>query len=72
MVIDSMIGYPLFFGICFWEFPVMLAYKMVNTLDSMVGYKNERYLSINLFVPLHILMIWRNYIIVYCLLLFGF
>lgn len=23
--------------------PVMLAYKMVNTLDSMIGYKNERY-----------------------------
>ena len=23
----------------------MLAYKMVNTLDSMVGYKNERYLQ---------------------------
>ena len=24
--------------------PLALAYKMVNTLDSMVGYKNERYL----------------------------
>lgn len=24
-------------------FPAMLAYKMVNTLDSMVGYKNDRY-----------------------------
>ena len=23
--------------------PLMLAYKMVNTLDSMIGYKNERY-----------------------------
>ena len=25
--------------------PGMLAYKMINTLDSMVGYKNERYLQ---------------------------
>jgi adenosylcobinamide-phosphate synthase len=24
--------------------PAMMAYKMVNTLDSMIGYKNERYL----------------------------
>jgi adenosylcobinamide-phosphate synthase len=24
--------------------PGMLAYKMINTLDSMIGYKNERYL----------------------------
>ena len=23
--------------------PLMMAYKMVNTLDSMIGYKNERY-----------------------------
>lgn len=32
----------------FWYFvlgvPGMLAYKMINTLDSMIGYKNERYL----------------------------
>ncbi len=31
----------------FWYFflgvPGMMAYKMVNTLDSMIGYKNERY-----------------------------
>jgi len=25
--------------------PGMLAYKMINTLDSMIGYKNERYLD---------------------------
>jgi adenosylcobinamide-phosphate synthase len=24
-------------------FPLMMAYKMVNTLDSMIGYKNDRY-----------------------------
>ena len=38
--------------------PGMLAYKMVNTLDSMVGYKND--VICNLVVPLHILMIWRT------------
>ncbi|MDR3117999.1 MAG: adenosylcobinamide-phosphate synthase CbiB [Mediterranea sp.] len=25
--------------------PAMLTYKMINTLDSMIGYKNERYLQ---------------------------
>lgn len=29
--------------------PGMLAYKMVNTLDSMIGYKNERYLHFGKF-----------------------
>ena len=34
---------PLFFYFL-GGVPLALAYKMVNTLDSMVGYKNERYL----------------------------
>lgn len=34
---------PLFWFVLLGA-PGMLAYKMVNTLDSMVGYKNERYL----------------------------
>ena len=29
--------------------PGMMAYKMVNTLDSMVGYRNERYCKIGCF-----------------------
>ena len=29
--------------------PLMFAYKMVNTLDSMIGYKNERYKHFGLF-----------------------
>lgn len=33
---------PLFWGLVA-GLPGMLAYKAVNTLDSMVGYKNERY-----------------------------
>lgn len=33
---------PLFWFIIFGV-PGMLSYKMVNTLDSMIGYKNERY-----------------------------
>ncbi|MCP4117142.1 MAG: cobalamin biosynthesis protein CobD [Desulfobacteraceae bacterium] len=34
---------PLFFALI-GGVPMALAYKMVNTLDSMVGYRNERYL----------------------------
>jgi adenosylcobinamide-phosphate synthase len=34
---------PLFFALLFGV-PGAVAYKMVNTLDSMVGYKNETYL----------------------------
>lgn len=33
---------PLFWY-AIWGVPGMMAYKMVNTLDSMIGYKNERY-----------------------------
>ena len=29
--------------------PGMLAYKMINTLDSMIGYRNERYRRIGCF-----------------------
>lgn len=29
--------------------PLMMAYKMVNTMDSMVGYKNERFLDFGCF-----------------------
>ena len=34
---------PLFFALLFGV-PGALAYKMINTLDSMVGYKNESYI----------------------------
>lgn len=33
---------PLFWWLCLGV-PGMFAYKMINTLDSMIGYKNERY-----------------------------
>lgn len=33
---------PLFFYLI-GGIPLMMAYKMINTLDSMIGYKNERY-----------------------------
>lgn len=41
-LVDGVIS-PLFFAFIGGA-PLALAYKMTNTLDSMVGYKNERYL----------------------------
>ncbi len=41
-VVDGVLA-PLFFA-ALGGAPLALAYKMANTLDSMVGYKNERYL----------------------------
>ncbi len=38
---DGIIAPLLYFAI--GGVPLMLAYKMINTLDSMIGYKNERY-----------------------------
>lgn len=41
-VVDGVLS-PLFFA-ALGGAPLAIAYKMVNTLDSMVGYKNPRYL----------------------------
>ena len=41
-LVDGVIS-PLFFA-AIGGAPLAVAYKMVNTLDSMVGYKNEKYL----------------------------
>jgi cobalamin biosynthesis protein CobD len=41
-VVDGVLS-PLFFA-ALGGAPLAMAYKMVNTLDSMVGYKNPRYL----------------------------
>ncbi len=40
-LVDGFIS-PLFFA-AIGGAPLAMAYKMVNTLDSMIGYKNERY-----------------------------
>jgi len=40
--VDGIIS-PLFYAVL-GEAPLAMAYKAVNTLDSMVGYKNEKYL----------------------------
>jgi adenosylcobinamide-phosphate synthase len=42
-LVDGVIA-PLFFA-AIGGAPLAMAYKMANTLDSMVGYKNEKYLS---------------------------
>lgn len=39
---------PLFFY-AIGGVPIMLAYKMINTLDSMIGYKSERYKQFGFF-----------------------
>ena len=40
---DGVIAPMFWFG--FLGLPGMMAYKMINTLDSMIGYKNERYID---------------------------
>jgi adenosylcobinamide-phosphate synthase len=40
-LVDGVIS-PLFFA-CIGGAPLAMAYKMINTLDSMIGYKNEKY-----------------------------
>ncbi len=42
-LVDGVIS-PVFFA-AIGGAPLAMAYKMVNTLDSMVGYKNEKYLE---------------------------
>lgn len=46
-LVDGVVS-PLFFA-ALGGAPLALAYKMVNTLDSMVGYKNDRYLHFGRF-----------------------
>jgi adenosylcobinamide-phosphate synthase len=42
-LVDGVVA-PLFFA-ALGGAPLVMAYKMVNTLDSMIGYKNEKYIS---------------------------
>ncbi len=42
-IVDGVIS-PLFYGFI-GGVPLAMAYRVVNTLDSMVGYKNEKYLE---------------------------
>ena len=46
-LVDGVIS-PIFFAVIGGA-PLALAFKMVNTLDSMIGYKNERYLEFGRF-----------------------
>lgn len=46
-LVDGVIS-PLFFA-AMGGAPLALAYKMINTLDSMIGYKDERYCSFGKF-----------------------
>lgn len=51
---------PLFFY-AIGGVPLMMGYKMINTLDSMIGYKNERYGEFGYFAA-KILDDWANYL----------
>lgn len=46
-IVDGIIAPLLFFAI--GGAPLMLVYKTINTLDSMVGYKNDRYKDFGFF-----------------------
>jgi adenosylcobinamide-phosphate synthase len=46
-LVDGVVS-PLFFTVL-GSAPLAMAYKMINTLDSMVGYKNDRYLHFGRF-----------------------
>lgn len=46
-IVDSIFSPLLFFGIA--GIPAALAYRAVNTLDAMVGYKNRRYKNVGWF-----------------------
>ncbi|WP_238546142.1 adenosylcobinamide-phosphate synthase CbiB [Tumebacillus flagellatus] len=43
-IVDAVTS-PLFFA-CLGGAPLAMAYRAVNTLDSMIGYKNEKYLHL--------------------------
>lgn len=45
--VDGIIA-PMFYGFLFGA-PGAMAYKAINTLDSMVGYKNDKYMNLGFF-----------------------